>query len=350
MKRLHKIVAVDIGAGTQDILLYDAERTPENCISLILPTPTTYFAQIIEACDQDIFIDGDPIGGGPLPRLLAHHRKKGFRVSMSEEAAYTLRNNLREVTEDYGIEITTGRRADIRGTALCFREINLMLLRDFLGHFGEDFNIDLVAIAVQDHGVPTGGRTNREYRFQIIEELLRQRNVPEQFVYTQDEVPSSFRRMRAVVRAARSQCDAEVMVMDTSFAAILGCMEESPSALFVNVGNSHTLAALIRDGRIEGLLEHHTSCLTAEKLDSLLLRFANGELRSRDVLEDGGHGAVLLSPGGGEASREIIVTGPRRGLFKKSSLRVRFAAPHGNMMLTGPFGLVKGAFLRYGSR
>ena len=40
MRPYHKILAIDIGAGTQDVLLYDAQLTPENCISMILPTPT----------------------------------------------------------------------------------------------------------------------------------------------------------------------------------------------------------------------------------------------------------------------------------------------------------------------
>jgi uncharacterized protein (DUF1786 family) len=347
MKTLHKILALDIGAGTQDILLYDATLTPENCISLILPTPTKYFAQVIKKCDQDLSIDGDPIGGGELPSLLVKHLERGYRVIMTEEAAYTVRNNLKEV-ENYGIEIASDGAADFKGFTLRFLEINLMVLKDFLAHFGEDVDVDLIAIAVQDHGMPPEGTSNREFRFKIIEERLKQENSPEQFVYTSNEIPSSFRRMKAAVRSAKTQYDCEVVAMDTSFAAILGCMEESPSALFVNVGNSHTLAALIRAGRIEGLLEHHTSCLTTEKLDNLLVRFLKDEVSSREVLEDGGHGAVLLSSCGMEGNEEIIVTGPRRGMLEKSGLKVRFAAPHGNMMLTGPFGLVKGAYLRYG--
>jgi uncharacterized protein (DUF1786 family) len=348
MKMLRKILALDIGAGTQDILLYDATLTPENCISLILPTPTRYFAQLIEQCDQDLFIDGNPIGGGVLSSRLAQHIKRGYRVIMTEEAAYTVRNNLKEV-EGYGIEIARAGTEGFKGTTLRFHEINLMLLKDFLAHCGEDLNVDLVAIAVQDHGMPPEGTSNREFRFNIIEEQLKRNNLPEQFVYTPNDIPSSFKRMNAAVRAVKTQHDCAVVAMDTSFAAILGCMDESPSAVFVNVGNSHTLAALIRAGRIEGLLEHHTSCLTTEKLDNLLVRFLKGEVRSRDVLADGGHGAILLNSRGMEGNEEIIVTGPRRGMLEKSRLKVRFAAPHGNMMLTGPFGLVKGAYLRYGS-
>jgi len=349
MKTLRKILAVDIGAGTQDILLYDTSLTPENCISLILPTPTRYFAQLIQECDQDLFINGNPIGGGALSSCLAQHIKKGYRVTMTEEAAYTVRNNLREVASR-GIEIAHDAGAEgFKGTTLSLQEINRVVLKDFLAYVGERLDVDLVAIAVQDHGMPPEGTSNREYRFSIIEEHLKHNNAPEQFVYTPHEIPPSFKRMNAAVRAAKTQYGCPVVAMDTSFAAILGCMDESPSAVFVNVGNSHTLAALIRAGRIEGLLEHHTSCLTSEKLDNLLVRFLKGEIRSRDVLEDGGHGAVLLNARGTERNEEIIVTGPQRGMMEKSNLKVRFAAPHGNMMLTGPFGLVKGAYLKYGS-
>ena len=35
-----QILTVDIGTGTQDILLFDSERTPENCLKLVMPSPT----------------------------------------------------------------------------------------------------------------------------------------------------------------------------------------------------------------------------------------------------------------------------------------------------------------------
>ena len=34
------LLAVDVGAGTQDILLYDPARKPENCLKLVLPSQT----------------------------------------------------------------------------------------------------------------------------------------------------------------------------------------------------------------------------------------------------------------------------------------------------------------------
>ncbi len=340
-------MAVDIGAGTQDILFYDSHLTPENCISLILPTPTRYFAKVIEECQQDLFLEGDPIGGGAVSSGIRKHISKGYRVVMSESAAYTVRNNLNEV-ESYGIEISRDGDHTTAGTTVRLTEINLPLLKGFLSHYGEDLEPDLIALAVQDHGTPPQGTSNREFRFQQIEERLRKNNSPESFVYTRNEIPPYFKRMTGIARSAHKQSNGEVLLMDTAFAAILGCMEESGSALFVNVGNSHTLAALIRNNKILGLLEHHTGCLTTEKLDTLLTRFQSAAISSREVLEDGGHGAVILPDYRVDSCEEIIVTGPNRGLLEESSLNVRFAAPYGNMMLTGPFGLVKGAFLKAG--
>ena len=38
------ILAIDVGAGTQDVLLYDPAREPENCLKLVLPSQTQIVA------------------------------------------------------------------------------------------------------------------------------------------------------------------------------------------------------------------------------------------------------------------------------------------------------------------
>ena len=58
---------------------------------------------------------------------------------------------------------------------------------------------------------------------------------------------------------------------------------------------------------------------------------------------DHGHGAVLAP---GAAARDplrlpLVVTGPRRELLAGSELPLELAAPHGDMMLTGCFGLLR---------
>ena len=44
-----QILTVDIGTGTQDVLLFDSERELENCFKLVLPSPTVVVADRIRA-------------------------------------------------------------------------------------------------------------------------------------------------------------------------------------------------------------------------------------------------------------------------------------------------------------
>ena len=99
-----KILAIDIGAGTQDILLFDSEKKIENCISLVLPTPSKFLAEKLKEIGGDVYVSGDTIGGGSLSRAILRHLQKGYRVAMEESAAYSIRNDLDEV-RSMGIEI-----------------------------------------------------------------------------------------------------------------------------------------------------------------------------------------------------------------------------------------------------
>jgi len=148
--------------------------------------------------------------------------------------------------------------------------------------------------------------------------------------------------MRSAVHAVMRGSSAPVLVMDTSFSAILGCIDEvdGPS-LIVNVGNGHTVAALLIEGRIEGLYEHHTHELTPERLEHDLRLFLKGELSRREVFEANGHGVVTLKPYQGDVP--VIVTGPNRDLIRETGLNFSYAAPGGSTMMTGPLGLIKAA-------
>jgi hypothetical protein len=64
------------------------------------------------------------------------------------------------------------------------------------------------------------------------------------------------------------------------------------------------------------------------------------------VFGDHGHGALIYDPqpldlraAAGE-DFGVAVTGPRRSLMRPSSLRPYFAAPFGDMMIAGCFGLL----------
>ena len=42
-----RILAIDVGTGTQDIMIYDTEKELENSIKLVLPSPHLYISQQI---------------------------------------------------------------------------------------------------------------------------------------------------------------------------------------------------------------------------------------------------------------------------------------------------------------
>jgi uncharacterized protein (DUF1786 family) len=342
-----KILAIDIGAGTQDILLFDSTRKIENCTSLVLPTPSKIFAERLKAIEGNVYIHGDTIGGGSLVRAILHHLQKGYRIVMEESAAYSIRNDLDEV-RSLGIEV--GKKPE--GASfhdLEVREVNLTLLEDTLSKFGEDLEVDVIAIAVQDHGVAPKGVADRAFRFEKMEEMLRGDNRPQAFQFTEDSIPAYYLRMRSAVRAVRRTSSTPVLVMDTSFSAVLGCMDEvSGPSLVVNVGNGHTIAALLIDEKIEGLYEHHTHELTPERLEHDLRLFLRGELNGRKVFDENGHGAITLRPFIGDVS--VLVTGPNRDVFRSTSFKFVYAAPGGNTMMTGPMGLVRAALYRFSSR
>jgi uncharacterized protein (DUF1786 family) len=341
-----KILAIDVGAGTQDILLFDSEKKIENCTSLVLPTPSKILAGRLRRIEGGLYIYGDTIGGGSLARAISNHLKKGYRVVMEESAAYSIRNDLDEV-RSMGIEVG-GRPSSGHFQELEICEIDLPLLRHFLTQFGEDFNFDVIAVAVQDHGVAPKDVSDRTFRFDKMETMLRKDNRPESFHFTEDSIPAYYLRMKSTVKAVRRTSSLPILVMDTSFSAILGCMDEMEEpSLVVNAGNGHTIAALLINGKIEGLYEHHTHELTPEKLENHLRLFLRGELNRQKIFEDNGHGVITLTPFLGDVP--VWVTGPNRDLFKGTSLQFTYAAPAGNTMMTGPMGLVKAAQYRFGN-
>ena len=114
--------------------------------------------------------------------------------------------------------------------------------------------------------------------------------------------------------------------------------------LIANVGNFHTLAFRLGPGGIEGVFEHHTGLLDLPTLEALLRALADGSLTHAEVFGDHGHGALIYHDEPLAAGRQpgfrMVVTGPRRGLIRGSTLRPYFAVPFGDMMIAGCFGLL----------
>ena len=95
---------------------------------------------------------------------------------------------------------------------------------------------------------------------------------------------------------------------------------------------------MIREERIFGIYEHHTGLLTPDKLAQHLSRFQAGELKHEEIFDDNGHGCAIHPDYLQERPFTFtVITGPRRSLAR--GWPGIFAAPLGDMMLTGCFGL-----------
>ncbi len=332
-----RILAVDIGAGTQDILLYEEGIPIENCVKLVLPSATSLVAGKISgatAVGKDIFLAGHVMGGGPLVRALKNHLAAGLHAYASPAAAKTVRDDLREV-EAMGVELADDCPEHCLPIEL--RDLDV----DRLGRALSLFDVplpEITAVAVQDHGEIIG-RSNRKFRFEHWERFLRDGGRLGDLIY-KDNVPPYLTRMLAVRHDVP-----EAFVMDTGAAAMRGALldpvvngRRESGVVAVNVGNQHTLAALLKGDRIWGIFEHHTGSITPEKLDDYLRRFVRGEVSNEEVYNDGGHGcAVLPGAPAAESFDFIAVTGPQR---HKANELGYFAVPYGDMMLSGSFGLV----------
>jgi uncharacterized protein (DUF1786 family) len=338
------ILAIDIGAGTQDILLYQTHREEENNPQLVIPSPSHIWGSRIERLNGDLFIHGDTIGGGRIGSVLKKHIERRNRVAMTEEAAHTIRDDLDQVRE-MGIEVVEKRPADFTGEEVELREVDIPFILEVLHAFEEGKGVTLIALAVQDHGAAPSGESDRIFRFSRFRQALEEGKGFAGLSYLREEIPPYYLRMQSAVRRAEDEGRAPVMVMDTAISAIMGAMgDDKETQVVVNMGNGHTIMALVVAGAVQGLLEHHTSLLTPQKLKDYITRFPQGKVSNEEIYEDGGHGAFYLTKT--QTPGRIAVTGPKRGMMKETGLSYDLPAPGGNMMMTGPWGLVRAARMR----
>lgn len=337
-----RILAIDVGTGTQDIMIYDSKKELENAIKLVLPSPHLYISQKIRQTENDIYFNGEIMGGGKIKNTILEHMEKGYKVVMEPTCAKTIRDNIEQV-KSYGIEIADENKDYTDYTKITLGDINITKLSEFLLGYDLEFDFDKMAIAVQDHGY-NENMGDRDFRFEKIREKINEPISPLKFGF-KDELPEYFTRMNAVRRQVENEGIKELpLVMDTKFASIAGmCFDEVASKLnsfvVIDIGNGHTTAASIENGKIQGVFEHHTSSLTGESLERYIKRLASGEITHEEIYYDHGHGAHVLNPI--SDIEKVIVSGPKRELIEKTNLDWHHAAPGGDVMMTGTVGLVK---------
>jgi uncharacterized protein (DUF1786 family) len=297
------------------------------------------------------------MGGGPSAWAIEEYARAGIPVYMTPSAATTINDELDKV-EALGIKIVSvdevkGLRSKVESLEL--KDFDFELISKTFADYGVSLNdLQAIAVAVFDHGNAPAGVSDRQFRFDYLDERIKAKNSLSAFAYLSRDIPDIMTRLQSVADSA-GELPCPLVVMDTAPAAVLGAGFDSVAAsrkqkIICNVGNFHTLAFRLGAMGIEGVFEHHTGEIDLVKLESLLRALADSSLKHEDVFNDMGHGALMYSQDRfefGSDDFDIVVTGPRRSMFNRQSLiqnrkslRPYFAVPFGDMMIAGCFGLL----------
>jgi uncharacterized protein (DUF1786 family) len=306
-----RILAVDMGTGTQDILLFDSAQSVENALQMIMPSATEIAARRIRAATRQrrpVVLTGVTAGGGPCHWALNDHLKAGLAAHATPEAAKTFDDDL-EAVQRMGVTLVSDDEASrTDGEPVHMRDLDLDAIRAAFSAFDVDTRFDGLALGCLDHGASPPGYSDRLFRFEHLRRVVADRNDLRAFAYLPDDLPDYLTRARALVAAA--DAEAPIVFLDTGPAAALGALQDPPvtahdEQLVLNLGNMHALAFHLRGTRIHSLYEHHTGEITADQLVDFTQRLIGG-----------------------------------RGKLRGSALDPYFAVPHGDMMVSGCFGLL----------
>ncbi|HRA49037.1 MAG TPA: DUF1786 family protein, partial [Thermomicrobiales bacterium] len=265
------------------------------------------------------------------------HLTAGLPVTANAVAAQTIHNRPERVA---ALGIAIEQDCPLGAHEVVLGDVDLESLTDALAAFGLSLP-SRFAFAVQDHGVASG-RGNNDVRGDYLQWLVTRGRTLAATAFLKP--PAEMTRMWAIADQIPG-----AVIMDTGAAALLGAMHDpvvanaaAQGAILVNIGNMHTFAALMFRDRVLGVLEHHSRGMTLELLAALVRHLQDRDLTNAQFREwFDGHGIVLADDIDPDMTFEFVaITGPNRGLARGTDWY--FAAPHGDMMLTGSFGLVSG--------
>jgi uncharacterized protein (DUF1786 family) len=333
---MSKFLLLDVGAGTLDILYFDDESGLH--YKAVVRSPVLTVAEKARRLEGNLLVRGTEMGGGPISEILIA-RAKESQVLMTPSAALTLHHDLERV-KAFGINMVDETEAASlwatgRYSNLSLGDLEIPRLQSLVEAFGVPFSFDVVGVCAQDHGMPPPGISS-----------LDRDPVPHALLYARDQIPAPLNRLKGIAESASELPAHEIYVMDSGMAAILGGSLDPKvisreRIIVLDLATSHTLGAALEKGEIAGFFEYHTRDITLQRLESLVIELAEGELVHEKILKQGGHGAYVRKAFGFDHSEIILATGPKRRLIEKSRLPIRPGAPFGDHMMTGTAGLLE---------
>src|SRR5258708_12096537 len=175
MSRPLRILAVDVGTGTQDILLFESGKTIYKCLKLVMASPAVIVAERIKRATergQPILLTGVTMGGGPSHWAARDHALAGYAVAVTPQAARTFDDDL-SMVEQMGFEIidedeAAGRAEHTAVLHIELQDFDARAIISALRTFDVDPSVDALAIAAFNHGAAPPGISDRRFPFYFL--------------------------------------------------------------------------------------------------------------------------------------------------------------------------------------
>ncbi len=153
-----RILAVDVGTGTQDILLFESGKTIENCFKLVMPSPTVIIADRIKRATEHEQQSYSLALRWWWSRAIGQHAITLWPVicRVTPEAAQTFDDDLSMVAQ-MGFELIDEHEAAQRASNshvvhIELQDFNAQAIITALQAFDVSPRVDARAIAAFDHG------------------------------------------------------------------------------------------------------------------------------------------------------------------------------------------------------
>src|SRR3989337_1679054 len=143
-----RILAIDIGTGTQDILAFDTSLTITNCPKMVMPSPTALLGERIKratANRRTLLFTGFTMGGGPSKSALKRHLKAGLKAYATPDAARTFDDDLSEIRQMGVLLVPPDEAKAVRDAeTLKLKDVDLPAIGSALSILGVNPDFDVV--------------------------------------------------------------------------------------------------------------------------------------------------------------------------------------------------------------
>ncbi len=334
------IVGIDVGKGTEDVLIHQVGSSFENSIQLVLPSMTQLITERIRKyTGKELRIAGDLMAGEPWHKLVYD---RDVPVYMTKSAAMSLKYDL-DYVRTKGITVLD----EINDPNIILSDVGWARLKGILE--SSDISPDQIRyllLCAQEHGHAPKGESSKDFR---MKQVWGDQPSLESRLMKGDQVSPAFPRFQSLVNAALREfphLDKDtVFIMDSAAAVLLGAINPDAEELVVNIGNGHVSAIHHRFGDLLYVYEGHTGRFHAEEFLADVSAVYQGTLTHQDVVAKGGHGLKIFNLDAvlhNNPPSSLVVLGPNR--HKLPSDLCTYVHPIGNMMMAGPFGLIRALY------